>query len=110
MSTIKEYEMTPERLAYERSKIPKPPRRVRLTLEDFEDRDIDVLGYLWDTIREIKDPEKRSEKLMKLLGYMFPKIEKIDITNINQGPSGSVDLSKVPSEQLVDLVLREFKK
>lgn len=98
-------EMTPDRLAYEMSKIPRE-RRVRLCLQDFEDRGIDVIAILWETIMDIEEPSVRADKILKTMGYMFPKIDKIQINNVQTEDKMSYDLSKVPSSELIR-VLKE---
>ena len=100
-------EMSPERLAYEMSKIPTPKPRYRLSLQDFEKRGIDVIGTLWETIGEINDPSVRVDKILKIMGYMFPKIDKVQINNIQSDDTpATFDLSKVSTKDMIR-VLKE---
>lgn len=97
--------LTPERLAYERAKLPPEKPRSRLTIQDFKDKGIDVVDELWKGLQAIENPVEYMKCFLAMLRFVCPQISAIDIQHeVQTSGTQTVDLSGVPSSKLLDLL------
>ena len=85
--------------------------RVRLCVQDFEERGIDITQELWDTVMQIKEPALKADKLLALLKFIFPTISSISVSHeIKSESTQKLDLSGVDPAQLVALMREKMLK
>lgn len=101
----------PEKMRQIREEMYQP--RTRLTIKDFEDRGIDLVQTLIDTVQLVTNPKDKVDCLLKMMRFVLPTISSVDIQHsitTDKKADAVINLEKIPTEKLVESLTASLVK